>query len=99
MISLRPMKRCGKRGLAYCSSLLAIKAQRQRETALLLDAACERALKKIENPQAGRSAILKCAFARMHHITKNWRLRRRRHGLARLWEMEFYHETCRNVGE
>ena len=56
--------------LAHCSSLLAIKAQRERETALLLDA---RALKKIESPQAGRSAVLMSKFARMHHTTKNWR--------------------------
>ena len=51
MMRLRPVKPMRERGLAYCSSLLAIKAQRERETALLLDAACERALKKIENPK------------------------------------------------
>ena len=39
----------GQRGLAYCSSLLAIKEARDGP---LLDA-CERALRKIENPQAG----------------------------------------------
>ena len=55
----RPMETDVQRGLAYCSNLLAIDAQRERETALLLAAACERAPKKIENPQAGRSAILK----------------------------------------
>ena len=90
-------------GLASCSSLLALKAQRERETVLTADAARERALKKIENPQAGRSAILKCTFARVHHTTKigaceDADIASRGFG-TRFWEMKFYHETCRNVGE
>ena len=58
-----------------------------------------RALKKIESPQAGRSAVLMSKFARMHHTTKNWRCEDTDIARRGSWEMNFGHETCRNVGE